>query len=78
MKYLIAGSVLFASVALMSAPSQAACVNCQIQTKAPSATAGKFDFRVVCIDDSSGDELSSNITAGSDEEALELMLKTKC
>lgn len=78
MKYIVFASLVVAAAVLSSSPSQAGCVNCQIQTKAASATAGKFDYRVVCIDDSSGDELAANITAGSDEEALQLMEKTKC
>lgn len=78
MKYILFASLAVAAAIATSSPSQAGCVNCQIQTKAPSATAGKFDYRVVCIEDQSGDELAANITAGSDEEALQLMEKTKC
>ena len=59
--------------------SKAACVNCQIQSREPSTkTPGKFDFRISCIDDASGDEINSLITAGGDEEALQQMLAAKC
>jgi hypothetical protein len=41
--------------------------------KAPSATApGRFDYRVSCIIDESGDEVNSVVTAATDEEAIEL------
>ena len=79
MKYLTIVSTILALSAATPTASVAGCVNCQIQSKSPSASApGKFEYRISCIDDSSGDELNSLITASSDEEALKVMQSTKC
>lgn len=64
---------------LLAAPARAQCAHCVIQTKMPSASApGKFDYRVSCIVDISGDEVNTVVTAGSDEEAIEAVRQTKC
>ena len=53
--------------------------SCNIQTKTPSATApGKFDYRVSCIIDESGDEVNTVVTAASDDEAFELAKLKGC
>jgi hypothetical protein len=55
------------------------CSSCNIQTKNPSAAQpGKFDYRVSCIIDESGDEVNTVVTAATDEEAIELTKKKGC
>jgi len=74
---------LFALVAVatfsMASSAYAVCSSCNIQTKAPSAAQpGKFDYRVSCIIDESGDEVNTAVTAATDEEAIELTKKKGC
>ena len=77
MKYLVV-LLAFAS-AIMASPAHAVCSSCNIQTKAPSTTQpGKFDYRVSCIIDESGDEVNTTVTAATDEEAIELTKKKGC
>ena len=60
-------------------PAIAQCTHCVIQTKVPSTSApGKFDYRVSCIVDISGDEINSAVTAASDEEAIEAVRRKGC
>lgn len=62
---------LAALASLAAAPALAACDTCIIQTKVPSTNeAGKFDYRLACIELESGDELLWFVTAASDEEAM--------
>jgi hypothetical protein len=78
MKYPLLALLACAAAALAS-PVHAACSSCNIQTKNPSATEpGKFDYRVSCIIDESGDEVNSVVTAANDEEAIELTKKKGC
>jgi hypothetical protein len=78
MKYPLLALLICASLALPS-PAHAVCSSCNIQTKNPSATEpGKFDYRVSCIIDESGDEVNSVVTAANDEEAIELTKKKGC
>ena len=80
MKLWIASAVLIGSATLLSAPAMAAgcSTGCTIQTKKPSPkNPGKFDYVLSCIEDSSGDELISRITAANDVEAKALA-KKKC
>ena len=78
MKYPLLALLICAASALGS-PARAACSSCNIQTKNPSATEpGKFDYRVSCIIDESGDEVNSVVTAANDEEAVELTKKKGC
>ena len=80
MKLWIAGALLIGSAALISAPAMAAgcSTGCHLQTKKPSPkNPGKFDYVFSCIDDSSGDEIISKITAATDDEAKNLA-KKKC
>jgi hypothetical protein len=69
-----------AAVGLFAAsPAFAECSQCVIQTKTPSASApGKFEYRVSCIIDLSGDEVNTVVTAASDDEAIEMVRKTRC
>jgi hypothetical protein len=79
MKYsLLAALLAFAATATVS-PAYAVCSSCNIQTKTPSATEpGKFDYRVSCIIDESGDEVNAAVTAATDEEAIEMTKKKGC
>jgi hypothetical protein len=63
----------------LASPAHAACSSCNIQTKSPSATEpGKFDYRVSCIIDESGDEVNAVVTAATDAEAIELTKRKGC
>jgi hypothetical protein len=78
MKRLLAASIGAAFVMLLQSPAGAQCAQCNIQTKVPSATVpGKFDYRVSCIIDISGDELNTVVTAATDDEAI-AMVRAKC
>ena len=75
---LLAASLAFAAF-VSASPALAICSSCNIQTKTPSATEpGKFDYRVSCIIDESGDEVNSVVTASTDEEAIELTKRKGC
>ena len=79
MKYTFLAFLLALAALSMSAPAYAVCSSCNIQTKAPSAAEpGKFDYRVSCIIDESGDEVNTVVTAATDEEAIELTKKKGC
>ena len=74
----IIGIGLAATVGFAS-PAAAQCTHCVIQTKAPSASIpGKFDYRVSCIVDISGDEVNTVVTAATDEEAIEAVRGKHC
>jgi hypothetical protein len=74
----LAALLALAAMSIVS-PAHATCSSCNIQTKNPSATApGKFDYRVSCIVDESGDEVNTVVTAATDEEAIELTKKKGC
>jgi len=75
------GSIGFALAAVVcfAGPAAAQCTHCVIQTKVPSASAaGKFDYRVSCIVDISGDEVNTVVTAATDEEAVEAVRNKAC
>jgi hypothetical protein len=80
MKYAILAVLLSLAAAMPAvSPAHAICSSCNIQTKAPSATEpGKFDYRVSCIIDESGDEVNTVVTAATDEEAIEMTKKKGC
>ena len=80
MKLWIASTLLITSAAMISAPAMAAgcSTGCTLQTKKSSPkNPGKFDYVLSCIDDSSGDEIISKVTAATDAEAKALA-KKKC
>jgi hypothetical protein len=80
MKKMIAATLLVGAAALIAIPAMAGTCpapQCSIQTKAKSKTAGKTDYKVSCIEQSSGDEIISSVTAASDKEAKNLASK-KC
>jgi hypothetical protein len=79
MKFSLLALLICAAAAASASPAHAVCSSCNIQTKNPSATEpGKFDYRVSCIIDESGDEVNSVVTAANDEEAIELTKKKGC
>jgi hypothetical protein len=79
MKYSLPAILLAITATAGVSPAYAICSSCNIQTKAPSATEpGKFDYRVSCIIDESGDEVNTVVTAATDEEAIELTKKKGC
>jgi hypothetical protein len=79
MKHALAIALLALAVVPAATPAHATCSSCNIQTKMPSATMpGKFDYRVSCIIDESGDEVNTAVTAATDEEAIELTKKKGC
>lgn len=77
MKYILPAIML--AIAATASPAYATCSSCNIQTKTPSAKEpGKFDYRISCIIDESGDEVNTTVTAATDEEAVELTKKKGC
>ena len=79
MKHPLLAALLAVAAVSIASPANATCSSCNIQTKTPSATApGKFDYRVSCIIDESGDEVNTVVTAATDEEAIELTKKKGC
>jgi hypothetical protein len=64
---------------VFTTPAFSQCTHCVIQTKMPSVSVpDKFDYRVSCIVDISGDEINSAVTAASDEEAIESVRRKGC
>ncbi len=79
MRYALPALLLTIAMAATASPARAMCSSCNIQTKAPSTKEpGKFDYRVSCIIDESGDEVNTVVTAATDEEAIELTKKKGC
>jgi hypothetical protein len=79
MKYALPAILLALAATATTPPAYAVCSSCNIQTKAPSVTQpGKFDYRVSCIIDESGDEVNTVVTAATDEEAIEMAKKKGC
>lgn len=77
--FLSAASLTFILLLAQSPARANSCINCIVQSRTASTkTPDKFDFRVVCIELQSGDEIASLITASSEEEALSIMNETKC
>ena len=80
MKKMIAVTLLVGATALIAVPALAGSCpapQCSIQTKAKSKQAGKTDFKVSCIEQTSGDEIISSVTAATEKEAKDLASK-KC
>jgi hypothetical protein len=79
MKYALPAFVLAIATTAMAPSANATCSSCNIQTKALSTTQpGKYDYRISCIVDESGDEVNTTVTAATDEEAIELTKKKGC
>jgi hypothetical protein len=78
LKSVVVGAAL-AAVVFAPGPAGAQCTHCVVQTKMPSASMpGKFDYRVSCIIDISGDEVNTTVVAASDEEAIEMVRGKQC
>jgi hypothetical protein len=78
-KNLIGAATLAPALLLAADQAAAQYTHCVIQTRAPSAsTPGKFDYRVSCIIDISGDEVNTTVVAASDEEAIEMVRQKQC
>ena len=78
-KRLIFRAIVAPALFLAADKATAQCTHCVIQTKAPSASVtGKFDYRVSCIIDISGDEVNKTVVAASDEEAIEMVRQKHC
>ncbi len=77
MKKLLFGVAAVAIPFMLASPAMAGCSACAVQTKVPAPEAGKFIYKVTCIDDQSGDEVTSTVTAANDDEAFKLG-KEKC
>ena len=69
-------AVLLIGAAMIPTMASAACSTCTIQSKKP-VKGGKFEYQMSCIQDTSGDEIMSKITASNDDEAKKLA-KSKC
>jgi hypothetical protein len=79
LKSVIVVGAALATVVLAPSPAGAQCTHCVVQTKMPSASMpGKFDYRVSCIIDISGDEVNTTVVAASDEEAIEMVRGKHC
>jgi hypothetical protein len=79
MKYALSVIMLAIMAAAATSPAHATCSSCNIQTKTPSTKEpGKYDYRVSCIIDESGDEVNTVVTAATDDEAIELTKKKGC
>jgi len=79
MKSALCAALLVVAAAPAATPARATCSSCNIQTKTPSASApGKFDYRVSCIIDESGDEVNAVVIAATDDEAIELTKMKGC
>jgi hypothetical protein len=79
MRHALPAILLAIAAVAVASPAYATCSSCNIQTKTPSTKEpGKFDYRVSCIIDESGDEVNTVVTAASDEEAIELTKKKGC
>jgi hypothetical protein len=79
MKHILPAIMLAIAAASTISPAHATCSSCNIQTKAPSTREpGKYDYRVSCIIDESGDEVNTIVTAATDDEAIELTKKKGC
>jgi len=79
MRHSLSAILLAIAAVVIASPACATCSSCNIQTKTPSAKEpGKFDYRVSCIIDESGDEVNAAVTAATDEEAIEMTKKKGC
>ena len=71
MKNIIAAAFGLSLLTLSTDFAAAQCTHCVVQSKTPSPTEpGKFEYRVSCIVDLSGDEVNTAIIAATDEEAI--------
>jgi hypothetical protein len=79
MTYVLRALLITFAAATTMASAHATCSSCNIQTKVPSVREpGKYDYRISCIIDESGDEVNTTVTAATDEEAIQLTKKKGC
>ena len=76
MKIRTAAVLFLAAAAFVPDVASAACSTCTIQSKKP-AKGGKFEYKMSCIHDTSGDEIMNTVIAANDAEAQK-MAKGKC
>jgi hypothetical protein len=76
MKITTAAVLVLAAAVFAPTMASAACSTCTIQSK-KAGKGGKFDYKMSCIHDTSGDEIMSTVTAANDGEAMKLA-KGKC
>lgn len=76
MKISTVAILLLGAAVLVPTMASAACSTCTIQSKKP-VKGGKFEYRLSCIHDTSGDEIMSTVVAANDGEAMKLA-KGKC
>lgn len=76
MKIATVAALLVAAAVFAPTVASAACSTCTIQSKKP-AKGGKFEYKMSCIHDTSGDEIMNTVIAANDAEAQK-MAKGKC
>ena len=76
MKIASAAALLIGAAILIPTAASAACSTCAIQSKKP-AKGGKFEYKMSCIHDTSGDEIMNVVTAAKDADAMKAA-KGKC
>jgi hypothetical protein len=69
-------ALVVGAAVLIPTAASAACSTCTIQSKKP-AKGGKFEYKMSCIHDTSGDEIMNVVIAAKDDEAMKLA-KGKC
>jgi len=69
-------ALVIGAAILIPTAASAACSTCTIQSKKP-AKGGKFEYKMSCIHDTSGDEIMNVVTAAKDADAMKAA-KGKC
>ncbi len=72
----IAAALFIGAAILIPTAASAACSTCSIQSKKPTKD-GKFEYKMSCIHDTSGDEIMNTVTAAKDADAMKAA-KGKC
>ena len=76
MKFATAAALLIGAAILIPTAASAACSTCTIQSKKATKD-GKFEYKMSCIHDTSGDEIMNVVTAAKDADAMKAA-KGKC
>ena len=76
MKFTSVAALLIGAAILFPSMASAACSTCTIQSKKQTKD-GKFEYKMSCIHDTSGDEIMNTVTAAKDADAMK-MAKGKC
>ena len=76
MKIASAAALLISAAIFLPTAASAACSTCSIQSKKP-AKGGKFEYKMSCIHDTSGDEIMITVAAAKDADAQKAA-KGKC